>query len=110
VREVLSCWQERQPWWTQQAAAAVQGREARPDTDDRPGAEDGNSGDGPDDGSPRTGRLVAADRLTVLADGSERRVWRVRASAGRLAVMGTYDLACAGGGQQPRWWLLHVND
>lgn len=113
VREVLSCWRERQPWWTQEAAAAVQGG----------------------DESPRT----QIDRLAVLADGSERQIWRVRASAGRLAVMGTYDLAhqssapesgssaaapaaapiasssdpaasAASSGQQSRWWLLQVSD
>jgi hypothetical protein len=45
----------------------------------------------------------------VLTDARERRVWRVEASAGRLAGVGVYDLGADGIG--PRCWrLLRVAD
>lgn len=81
VRNVLSHWQERRPWW----------RDALDTAADRAGtpAEDGP---GPD----------------VLADARERHVWRVEASAGRMAGTGVYDLGADHSPQQ--WHLLRVAD
>ncbi|PID53760.1 MAG: hypothetical protein CSA58_04880 [Micrococcales bacterium] len=89
VQEVLTSWRERQPWWTQQAVEAVHG--AQPCSESQ--------------------HAVAVDRLTVLADGSERQVWRVRASSGRLAVVGVYDLAMIpGASARGEWRLLQIRD
>jgi hypothetical protein len=45
----------------------------------------------------------------VLTDARERRVWRVEASAGRLAGVGVYDLGADGTGSSC-WRLLRVAD
>lgn len=46
----------------------------------------------------------------VLTDARERRVWRVEASAGRMAGVGVYDLGLDPGGADLRWRLLRVAD
>ena len=49
----------------------------------------------------------------VLMDARERRVWRVEASAGRLAGAGVYDLGADGVGPRTgasHWRLLRVAD
>jgi hypothetical protein len=62
----------------------------------------------------------AREGADVLVDARERQVWRVEASAGRLAGVGVYDLGAVGGavggaacgaacGDQ-QWRLLRVTD
>jgi hypothetical protein len=68
VRAVLDHWQERRPWWRD---ARDQGGGAR-----KALAQDGGADQGSD----------------VLTAARERQVWRVEASAGRLAGVGVYDL------------------
>lgn len=93
VRQVLDHWKERRAWWRdaleeQRVPAAA--------------ATGGSRGDADAAGSTGT---VAAD---VLADARERQVWRVEASAGRMAGTGVYDLGVdASPGQ---WCLLRVAD
>jgi hypothetical protein len=78
VRNVLAHWQERRPWW-------------RDALDDAP-----------------AGAAEDAPGRDVLADARERHVWRVEASAGRMAGTGVYDL---GADHNPRQWrLLRVAD
>jgi uncharacterized protein DUF6504 len=62
VRAVLDHWQERRAWWRDARGAA--------------GTRDGAAPEGGD----------------VLTAARERRVWRVEASAGRLAGVGVYDI------------------
>lgn len=93
VRQVLDHWKERRPWWRdaldeRRAPAAV-----------------ATAGSGTDGGA--TG--VATD---VLGDARERQVWRVEASAGRMAGTGVYDLGVdpGSGARMPQWRLLRVAD
>lgn len=68
VNEVLASWRERQPWWVLCEEAF-------------------------DLASPRVGpELAGGSVLSVLADGADRRCWRVRARAGRDAAGGVYEL------------------
>ncbi|SDQ78969.1 DUF6504 family protein [Quadrisphaera sp. DSM 44207] len=83
VREVLGHWHERAPWWEGAAALAVHGVE-------------------PSGGRP--GRRTS-DRAD---DGADDEVWRVAASAGQWAAVGTYDLGRPGG--HDGWRLLRVVD
>jgi hypothetical protein len=82
VRQVLDHWKERRPWWRD----ALEER--------------------------RVPSVVAAGAagaaFDVLGDARERQVWRVEASAGRMAGTGVYDL-----GVDPspgQWRLLRVAD
>jgi hypothetical protein len=85
VREVLEHWQERRPWWRDALEPVASGAEA--------------------DGAPAGG---GAEPPGVLAVARERQVWRVEASAGRMAGSGVYDL---GADLSPRQWrLLRVAD
>jgi hypothetical protein len=84
VRQVLDHWKERRPWW-------------RDALDERrvPAA------------ATAAGASAGA-AFDVLGDARERQVWRVEASAGRLAGSGVYDL-----GVDPspgQWRLLRVAD
>lgn len=84
VREVLEHWQERRPWWRDALETVAAGAEV--------------------DGGPAGG----AEPSGVLAGARERQVWRVEASAGRMAGSGVYDL---GADLSPRQWrLLRVSD
>jgi hypothetical protein len=86
VREVLEHWQERRPWWRDALETVASGTEA---------------GDTPACGG-------AEPSGVVLAGARERQVWRVEASAGRMAGTGVYDL---GADLSPRQWrLLRVAD
>ena len=82
VLSVLDQWQERRAWWRDPAA---EGPVAVADADAGVGAR---------------------------REERERRVWRVEASAGRTARVGTFDLGADGpapdGG--PRWVLLRAHD
>ena len=93
VRQVLDHWKERRPWWRdaldeRRVPAAV----AAPSTV----ADDGASG-------PEAGGGV-----DLLGDARERQVWRVEASAGRMAGTGVYDLGVDPSPAQ--WRLLRVAD
>ncbi len=96
VRQVLDHWKERRPWWRdaldeRRATAPVATVGSATDTD----------ASGPDVG----GAGIGTD---VLGDARERQVWRVEASAGRMAGTGVYDL-----GVDPspgQWRLLRVAD
>lgn len=82
VLQVLDQWQERRAWWRDPAPA---------DTGDVPDADAG----------------IGARR-----EERERRVWRVEASAGRTAGIGTFDLGADGAAPDggPRWVLLRAHD
>ena len=80
IREVLGHWHESTPWWEQGAARALHG-------EDVPAAT-----------SPGGPAALAGDQ----------EVWRVAASAGRLAGTGTYDLGRAA--PDDAWRLLRVVD
>lgn len=71
VREVLSHWVETGAWWRTPAAAAVYG------TDD-----------------PDASAMQSTEMSTSVAldEGGDREMWRVEASAGRLSVVGVFDL------------------
>jgi hypothetical protein len=93
VRQVLDHWKERRPWWRdaldeRRAPAAV-----------------ATVGSGADGGATGMG-------TDVLGDARERQVWRVEASAGRMAGTGVYDLGVdPGPGACPQQWrLLRVAD
>jgi hypothetical protein len=92
VRQVLDHWKERRPWW----------RDALDDR--RAPAAVATAGAGTDAG--------ATGVTDVLGDARERQVWRVEASAGRLAGTGVYDLGVdPGPGARPQQWrLLRVAD
>lgn len=96
VREVLDHWQERRPWW----------RDAL-DAGGTAGAPRSTRGrDGGSTEQPRAGAIRA--ETSVLGGARERQVWRVEASAGRMAGSGVYDL---GADLSPRQWrLLRVAD
>jgi len=104
VRQVLDHWKERRPWWRDAlderrvpATVAVTGSGA-------PGY-----ATGPDrDVVGEVGVVSATGAFDVLGDARERQVWRVEASAGRMAGTGVYDL-----GVDPspgQWRLLRVAD
>ncbi len=62
--------------------------------------------DGGSTEQPRSGAIRA--ETSVLGGARERQVWRVEASAGRMAGSGVYDL---GADLSPRQWrLLRVAD
>lgn len=93
VRQVLDHWKERRPWWRdaldeRRAPAAV-----------------ATVGSGTDGGAAGVG-------TDVLGDARERQVWRVEASAGRMAGTGVYDLGVDPGigARMPQWRLLRVAD
>ena len=100
VRQVLDHWKERRPWWrdalderpaTAAVAATSTGRYAAVASP-----------------SPRAAGAGGMAGPDVLGDARERQVWRVEASAGRLAGTGVYDL-----GVDPlpgQWRLLRVAD
>jgi hypothetical protein len=69
VREVLGHWVETGAWWLGAAARSVYGGAPEPSADPAPGGS-----------------------VATLVDDSEREVWRVEASAGRVAGSGVYDL------------------
>jgi hypothetical protein len=100
VRQVLDHWKERRPWWRdaldeRPATAAVAPASTGPyaaTSSSSVGAAGGDGVAGPD----------------LLGDARERQVWRVEASAGRMAGTGVYDL-----GVDPspgQWRLLRVAD
>ena len=97
VRQVLDHWKERRPWW-------------RDALDERPAtAAVAAAGTGAcaASASPSVGAGGAAG-TDILGDARERQVWRVEASAGRMAGTGVYDL-----GVDPspgQWRLLRVAD
>ena len=93
VRAVLDHWKERRPWW----------RDALDER--RVPAAVAAVGSGSDTAAAGSGSSAGAD---VLGDARERRVWRVEASAGRMAGTGVYDL---GADPAPgQWRLLRVAD
>lgn len=112
VREVLDHWQERRPWWRDALDAGEPGGTgglgglggmARPD---RSGGRR-SATPAPAMPAPATGAGAAAP-TTVLGDARERQVWRVEASAGRMAGTGVYDLGTDP--TQRQWRLLRVAD
>ena len=88
VRAVLDRWKERRPWWRdvhdQYDRRDQQGRH-QPGRGDQPGP-------------------AGTD---VLTDAREQLVWRVEASAGRLAAVGVFDLGLT---PERQWTLLRVAD
>ncbi|MDP9392918.1 MAG: DUF6504 family protein [Actinomycetota bacterium] len=93
VREVLSCWVETGAWWQAPAARRAYGLAG----DDGAVVVVGDTADS--DGSVR---VIDATRLDaglndaglndIGLDETEREVWRVDASAGRMRGNGVYDL------------------
>lgn len=81
VREVLGHWRESTPWWEGAGALALHGLQ--------PGVDGAAGGRG-------------------RATGADAEVWRVAASAGRRAEVGTYDLGRPG--DRGEWRLLRVVD
>ena len=82
VRAVLDRWKERRPWW----------RDVHDQYDRR----------------DHQGRHQPAPTGTdVLTDAREQLVWRVEASAGRLAAVGVFDLGLT---PERQWTLLRVAD
>ena len=111
VRQVLDHWKERRPWWRDAlderrvpAAVATVGS----------GADAGATGVGTGSGAGTSGPHVAAAGVgaDVLGDARERQVWRVEASAGRMAGTGVYDLGIdpGAGACSQQWRLLRVAD
>ena len=103
VRQVLDHWKERRPWW----------RDALDER--RVTAAVAMVGSGPDTGAAGLGAAgLGADVLgaDVLGDARERQVWRVEASAGRMAGTGVYDLGIdpGAGACSQQWRLLRVAD
>ena len=97
VRAVLGQWRERRAWWTTAVARAVHGVGEQDDTRGF-GGTGGSGGDAV--------RVLTPGRRVVLD--SERTVWRVEASAGRVYGVGVYDLSP---GETPEsWQLLRVAD
>ena len=94
VREVLGRWRERQAWWSRPRALAVHGV----------GESVAGGATGPDESVPRA--------AVGLADvNTDREVWRVEASAGRMAGTGVYDLCRETvDPSEPTWLLLRVSD
>jgi hypothetical protein len=110
VRQVLDHWKERRPWW-------------RDALDERPATATVPSGTASGSqvyaAASRSGGSAAVaggtdvagqggSAVDVLGDARERQVWRVEASAGRMAGTGVYDL-----GVDPspgQWRLLRVAD
>ena len=85
IREVLGHWHESTAWWEQGAARVLHGEDA-------PSPRGASAGP-----STASGALVG-----------DQEVWRVAASAGRLAGTGTYDLGRAA--PDDAWRLLRVVD
>ena len=83
IREVLGHWHESTAWWEQGAARVLHG-----------------------EGVPAARGADGAAPSRALA--GDREVWRVAASAGRLAGTGTYDLGRAA--PDDGWRLLRVVD
>lgn len=96
VRQVLDHWKERRPWWRD----ALDERRAL--------APVATVGSATDTGASGPGVAAAGIGTDVLGDARERQVWRVEASAGRMAGTGVYDL---GVDLTPgQWRLLRVAD
>ncbi|MDP9431189.1 MAG: DUF6504 family protein [Actinomycetota bacterium] len=103
ISEVHSCWVEAGGWWRSPAAAAVFGADG--DAGSQSGLAQGGSAQEalsvtPIPASPKWGQRAwgepapdvgAAVGVATIDDG-ERELWRVEASAGRHAGIGTYDL------------------
>ena len=100
VRQVLDHWKERRPWW----------RDALDER--RVPAAVATVGSGPDTGTPGPHVGAAGIGADVLGDARERQVWRVEASAGRMAGTGVYDLGIdpGAGACSQQWRLLRVAD
>lgn len=88
VISVLDQWQERRAWW----------RDPAPD-------------EGPNAANAMSNAVVDAG-IGARREERERRVWRVEASAGRTARVGTFDLGADGAAPDggPRWVLLRAHD
>lgn len=96
VRAVLGHWKEPRPWWTDRAAQVLRGE----DVDIVPPG----LTTGPEPAVRRgTGCLSAAE---------DSEVWRVEASAGRVAASGIYDVLQIPdpSGTAGTWRLLRVVD
>ena len=97
VREVLGRWRERQAWWSRPRALAVHGV--------------GESVAGGAVGSLAIGSVEAQAGVGLADVNTDREVWRVEASAGRMAGTGVYDLCRATvDPTDPTWLLLRVSD
>jgi hypothetical protein len=95
VREVLDHWQERRAWWRDTPDGPPDRADRTPDRADRADRAPGR-------------RAVSERQQAVVGAACERQVWRVEASAGRMAGSGVYDL---GADPSPRQWrLLRVAD
>jgi len=88
VRAVLDRWKERRPWW----------RDVHDQYDQRDQQGRHQSSRGAQPGPAGT---------DVLTDAREQLVWRVEASAGRLAAVGVFDLGLT---PERQWTLLRVAD
>lgn len=100
VRQVLDHWKERRPWW----------RDALDERRVPAGVATVGSGPGTGTSGPHPG--AAGLGTDVLGDARERQVWRVEASAGRMAGTGVYDLGIdpGAGACSQQWRLLRVAD
>jgi hypothetical protein len=100
VRQVLDHWKERRPWW----------RDALDER--RVPAAVATVGSGPATGTSGTHVGAGSIGADVLGDARERQVWRVEASAGRMAGTGVYDLGTdpGAGACSQQWRLLRVAD
>lgn len=79
VREVDAQWSERRAWW-------------------RPGA-----------GAAPSGDTSGASAPVAAVSAGDRRIWRVRAQAGRTGTPGIYELAHDGCAANP-WRLVSTHD
>ena len=98
VRTVLDHWKERRPWW----------RDALDERRVPAAAAAARSGSGAGPAGSSSGAAGSSAGADVLGDARERRVWRVEASAGRMAGTGVYDLGVDA--VPGRWRLLRVAD
>jgi hypothetical protein len=119
VREVLDHWQERRPWWRDALDTPEPGGPGGTAGRGRSGSEPGTpirarptpampTTAMPTAARPTPARAGAAGPTAVLGDARERQVWRVEASAGRMAGTGVYDLGTDP--TQRQWRLLRVAD
>lgn len=95
VRDVLSHWVETGPWW------------ADPDPGSGAPAAARVRGAGPGPGGVPAPAAARAPSPGLALDGSEREVWRVEASPGRVHGSGVYDLCHWSAGA---WTLARAMD
>ncbi|HEX2706267.1 MAG TPA: DUF6504 family protein [Candidatus Lustribacter sp.] len=100
VLAVLGHWRERRAWWREVLDPVLDPVPTR-------------RGGAPDDGAAADGAPSSVATVERALDPTERLVWRVEASVGRLGNAGVYDLALEPAGLPGgpgQWQLLRVSD